>query len=45
MLNESRSTGVTMIEPDALAKLREHLPGNFDNIFMLTRVSDPIVPI
>ncbi len=26
-----------MIEPDALAKLREHLPENFDNIFMLTR--------
>ena len=26
-----------MIEPDALAKLRGHLPENFDNIFMLTR--------
>ncbi len=26
-----------MIEPDGLAKLREHLPENFNNIFMLTR--------
>lgn len=26
-----------MIEPDALSKLRGHLPENFDNIFMLTR--------
>jgi len=38
MLNESAvQQGVTMIEPDALAKLQEHLPGNFDNIFMLSR--------
>lgn len=26
-----------MIEPDGLAKLREHLPENFNNVFMLTR--------
>jgi ribonuclease-3 len=38
MLNESAvQQGVSMIEPNALAKLREHLPENFDNIFMLTR--------
>lgn len=38
MLNESAvQQGVFMIEPNALVKLREHLPKNFNNIFLLTR--------